>query len=59
MTRSMMEFEVKVGEEEGPACLLAVQVLGCPEVLEVAVVSPDVPSLVPLQGSASTPLGLG
>ena len=54
-----MEFEVKVGEEEGPACLLAVQVLGCPEVLEVAVVSPDVPSLVPLQGSASTPLGLG
>ena len=29
-------------EEEGPACLPAVQVLGHPEVLEVAVVSPDV-----------------
>ena len=37
-----MEFEVKAGEEEGPACLSAVQVLGCPEVLEVAVVGPDV-----------------
>ena len=38
----MMEFEVKAGEEEGPACLLAVQALGHPEVLEVVVVSPDV-----------------
>ena len=37
-----MEFEVKTGEEEGPACLSAVQVLGRPEVLEVMVVSPDV-----------------
>ena len=37
-----MEFEVKVGEEEGPVCLSVVQVLGRLEVLEVVVISPDV-----------------
>ena len=37
-----MEFKVRAGEEEGPACLPTVQALGRPEVLEVAVISPDV-----------------
>jgi len=35
------EREVKPGQEEGPACLLVVQVLGAPEVCEVPVVVQD------------------
>ena len=39
--RMVGEGEVKVGEVEGPSCLVAVQVLGCVEVGEVFVVCVD------------------
>src|SRR5882672_11968700 len=40
-SRSMDEQEVKPGQEEGPACLPAVQVLRLPEVREVPMVVQD------------------
>src|SRR5882724_882724 len=40
-SRSVDEREVKPGQEEGPACLPAVQVLGSPEVCEVPMVIQD------------------
>ena len=53
-----MEHEVKAGQVEGPSGLAPVELLGCPEVIQVRLVCPDL-KIVPGTFQEVPPLLLG